>query len=70
MSGSMRRFIGGGARIDSEVRRKLEDLAGSRIPLSWELVEDHGLFGLFQRPGPPPTAEEVRALIASLPPQR
>ena len=50
--------------ITAEVRRKLSDLADSDVPITWELLEDHGLFGLFGPQGQPPTREELKLLVA------
>jgi hypothetical protein len=43
----------------SELQRKLADIAKAG-PITWEVLDDYGLFGLFKRL---PSPDEVRALI-------
>lgn len=56
--------------IGAEMRRKLEELADEKGPISWEMIEDRGLFGIFRRPGPAPTHDDIVAFLAMLPPVR
>jgi hypothetical protein len=50
--------------LDSHMRRKLEKLAALRCPITWEELDDMGLFAHFDQL---PTTEELREFLAEHP---
>ena len=50
--------------LDADTRRKLKDLAEMDVPMTWELIEDHGLFGFFSFLKRLPTREDLLQLLS------
>jgi hypothetical protein len=46
--------------LTAETRRKLTDIVNDNVPITWELLEDMGLFCVFKQL---PTQEDLKLLL-------